>query len=74
MRAAVEIVAMLKGDKNLARAVDVLMDSFETGGAAGDAVSVGAPAQTLDTETPFTVQEEKDERERQQQANSASQE
>lgn len=74
MREAVEIVAMLKGDKNLARAVDVLMDSFETGGAAGDAVDVGAPAQTLETETPFTIQAEQEEAERQQQANSASQE
>jgi len=74
MRTAVEIVAMLKGDKNLAKAVDVLMDSFETGGAAGDAAAIGAPAQSLDTETSFTAQEEKDERERQQQANSASQE
>lgn len=75
MRMAVEIVAMLKGDQNLARAVDVLMDSFEEGGdAASDAANVGAPNQTLETETPFTIQEEQQEMERQQQLNSASHE
>lgn len=68
MRQAVEIVAMLKGDKNLARAVDVLMDSFEVEGDLAPAAQVGAPAQTLETETPFTIQAEQQERERQSQA------
>jgi hypothetical protein len=74
MLAAVEIVASLKGDKNLARAVDVLMDSFETGGDAEPAAAVGAPTQELDTETVFTPQEEEAERLAEQNANSASQE
>lgn len=74
MLAAVEIVASLKGDKNLARAVDVLMDSFETGGDAEPAAAVGAPTQTLEPETVFTPQEEEAEREAEQNANSASQE
>lgn len=74
MRMAVEIVAMLKGDQNLARAVDVLMDSFAEGGEVTPAASVGAPAQTLETETPFTVQAEQEERERQSQMAQASQE
>lgn len=72
MRQAVEIVAMLKGDTNLARAVDVLMDSFAEGGDVSDAVAVGPPAQTLETETPFTIQAEQEERERQQQMNSSA--
>jgi len=74
MLAAVEIVASLKGDKNLARAVDILMDSFEIGGDVAPAADVGAPAQTLDTETIFTPQEEEAQRLAEQNINSASQE
>ncbi len=74
MKMAVEIVAMLKGDNNLAKAVDILMDSFAAeGGDASSATAVGAPDQTLETETPFTEQEEQEEIERQQ-SDSASQE
>ena len=57
MMEAVEIVANLKGNPMLARAVDVLMDSFELGGDALPSTQVGTPEETLETETLWQAEE-----------------
>jgi hypothetical protein len=55
---ALEIVAALKGDSNLATAVDIMMASVEEPGtgSAAQALLAGPPSQTLEIETPFDVE------------------
>ena len=57
---ALEIVASLKGDKNLAAAVDIMMAAVQNDGTdtALSATQVGVPTQTLDIETPFDEPED----------------
>ena len=60
MTEALTIVASLKGDKNLAEAVDLLMASVDSTGAApaGTALLAGPPLQQLEIETPFDVEDD----------------
>ena len=60
MTEALTIVASLKGDKNLAEAVDLLMASVDSTGAApaGAALLAGPPLQQLEIETPFDVEDD----------------
>jgi hypothetical protein len=60
VQAALEIVAALKGDKNLAQAVDIMMASVQSDGSdtASTALLPGPPAQTLEIETPFDEPED----------------
>jgi hypothetical protein len=60
IQAALEIVASLKGDKNLAQAVDIMMASVQTSGsdAASSATVVPPPTQTLEIETVFDQEDE----------------
>jgi hypothetical protein len=55
VQAALEIVAALKGDKNLAQAVDIMMASVQSDGSdtALQATLPGPPNQTLEIDTPF---------------------
>jgi hypothetical protein len=54
---ALEIVAALKGDTNLAQAVDIMMASVQKDGTdtAITATLPGPPTQTLEIETPFDL-------------------
>jgi hypothetical protein len=60
VQAALEIVAALKGDKNLAQAVDIMMASVqsESTDTALSATAAGVPAQTLEIETPFDQEDD----------------
>ncbi len=62
MQQALEIVAAMKGDKNLAQAVDIMMAGVESAGgeAASAATLPGPPLNTLEIETPFEDEDEQD--------------